>query len=52
MIETKGLGGHRKLLIERYTEFMKILHNEGDNVFSVGTETLDGIVYFRIVLKK
>lgn len=52
MIETKGIGSMRKLLIEHYPEFMEVLAREGRNVFSAGTETHDGITYFRIILKK
>ena len=52
MIELKALGGMRKLMIERYDEFMKILHREGDNVFTVGVETYRNTTYFRIVLKR
>ena len=52
MIEQKGIGGMRKLLIEHYGEFMDILKMEGDNVFSAGTEMHNDIIYFRIVLKK
>lgn len=51
MIEMKGIGGMRKLLIEHYGEFMDVLQREGNNVFSAGTETHKGITYFRIVLK-
>lgn len=52
MLEEKGIGGMRKLLIEHYPEFMDVLKKEGRNVFSAGTETHGGITYFRIVLKK
>ena len=52
MIELKGIGGGRKLLVERYQDFRAILQKEGSNVFSAGTETHDHITYFRIMLKK
>lgn len=52
MIETKGLGGMRKLLVEHYKEFRDVLKREGPNVFSAGTETHDHITYFRIILKR
>ena len=51
MIECEGLGGNRKLLIERYSEFMEVLKREGTNVAYVGIETRDGITYFRVILK-
>ena len=52
MIETKGLGGMRKLLIENYAEFMDVLKREGANVFTAGTETINYTVYFRVILKR
>lgn len=52
MIEKKGLAGARKLLIERYDEFMEVLKREGRNVASAGIETHDYITYFRIILKR
>lgn len=52
MIELEGLGGMRKLLIERYSEFRDVLQREGNNVFTAGTETKNGVEYFRIVLKR
>lgn len=52
MIETKGLGGMRKLLIERYAEFMDVLKREGSNVFTVGIETINHTTYFRVILKR
>ena len=52
MIELKGIGGHRKLLVERYQDFRAILQREGSNVFSAGTETRNYTTYFRVVLKK
>ena len=52
MIETEGLGGMRKLLIEHYHDFMLVLKREGGNVFSVGTETHNHVTYFRVILKK
>ena len=52
MIEVKSISGGRKLLIERYDEFMNILKKEGHNVAYVGTETHKLITYFYVVLKK
>lgn len=52
MIETKGIAGSRKLLIEHYDEFMAILKIEGYNVVSAGTETHNHTTYFRIILKR
>lgn len=52
MIELEGLGGMRKLLIERYAEFMEVLHRECNNVFTVGVETYRNTTYFRVVLKR
>lgn len=52
MIETKGLGGMRKLLIERYADFMDVLKREGSNVFTVGTETINYTTYYRVILKR
>lgn len=52
MIETKGLGGTRKLLIERYAEFMDVLKREGTNVVTVGVETINCTTYFRVILKR
>lgn len=52
MIETKGLGGMRKLLIERYAELRDVLKREGSNVFTVGTETINHTTYFRVILKR
>lgn len=52
MIEEKGIGGKRKLLIERHSEFLNILREEGRNVFSAGTEERNGICYFRVILNK
>lgn len=51
MIETKGLGGTRKLLIERYAEFMDVLKREGSNVYAAGIETVNHTAYFRVLLK-
>ena len=52
MIETKAIGSMRKLLIERYSDFMNVLSEEGDNVFSAGVETHGDTTYFRVILKK
>lgn len=52
IIKRKGIGGHTVLLIERYTDFRRVLSEQGTNVFSAGTETHGYITYFRIVLKR
>lgn len=52
MIETKGIGGTRKLLIEHYDEFMEVLKKEGPNVAYVGIETHNFVSYFWIILKR
>lgn len=52
MVETKGIGGCRKLLIERYSDFMDVLKKEGQNVAYVGTETHNLTTYFYVCLKK
>ena len=52
MIETSGIGGKRKLLIEHHAEFMDVLNQEGGNVFSAGVETHNGITFFSIVLNR
>lgn len=52
MIEVKGIGGKRKLLIENYREFLRVLETEGRNVFSASVETRKDITYFAIVLNK
>ena len=52
MKEVKGIGSKLKLLIEKHRDFIKILEKEGENVFSAGVETHDGIVYFTVVLNK
>ena len=51
MIETKGLGSTRKLLIERHAELMDVLKREGSNVYAVGIETVNYVEYFRVILK-
>lgn len=52
MIETKGVAGSRKLLIEHYDEFMEVLKREGTNVSQAGTETHNHTTYFRVILKR
>lgn len=48
----EGIGGKRKMLIERHRDFIETLEKEGDNVFSAGVEQHNGIVYFTVVLNK
>ena len=52
IFKRKGIGGNTVILVERYSDFRKILSEQGDNVFSVGTETHDWVTYFRIALKR
>lgn len=52
MIEIKGIGSKRKLLIEKHRDFIEALEKEGRNVFSAGVETHGGIVYFALILNK
>lgn len=52
MKEVKGIGSKRKLLIEKHRDFIEVLEKEGQNVFSAGVETHNGITYFTVVLNK
>ncbi len=52
IIKRQGIGSHTVVLVEKHSDFMKILSEQGNNVFSAGVETHNFITYFRIMLKK
>ena len=52
IIKRQGIGSCTVILAERYSDFRKILSEQGVNVISAGTETHDYVTYFRLVLKK